>query len=144
MIKKATRRDTERITEMASLLWPDLSRDELFEEMQTFLENEDGAIFLAWEEEELAGFAQVQLRYDYVEGTETRPVGYLEGLFVHESQRRKGIARKLVRACEQWAKEKGCTEFGSDVELDNEDSYAFHLAAGFQEANRIICFAKKI
>lgn len=144
MIKKATRRDAERITEMALLLWPDLSREELLEEMQTFLEEEDGAIFLAWAEDELAGFAQVQLRHDYVEGTETSPVGYLEGIYVHKSQRRKGFAFELVRTCEQWAKERGCTEFGSDVELHNAESYAFHLAAGFREANRIICFAKKI
>ncbi len=26
--------------------------------------------------------AQSQLRYDYVEGTESTPVGYLEGIFV--------------------------------------------------------------
>lgn len=144
MIRKATRRDAERITEMGLLLWPDSSRDKLLEEMQTFLEKEDGAIFLAWEEEELAGFAQVQLRHDYVEGTETSPVGYLEGIYIHQQQRRKGIGQKLVRAGEQWTKEKGCSEFGSDVELDNKESYAFHLAMGFQEANRIICFAKKI
>ena len=30
------------------------------------------------------GFAQCQLRYDYVEGTKTTPVGYLEGIFIKD------------------------------------------------------------
>ena len=42
------------------------------------------------------------------------------------------------------AKEKGCTEFASDCELDNAESLRFHLALGFMEANRIICFRKEL
>ncbi len=44
----------------------------------------------------------------------------------------------------EFGKEKKCTEFASDCELDNEDSLKFHLAMGFEEANRIICFRKEI
>lgn len=50
----------------------------------------------------------------------------------------------LVIACETWAKERGCRKFASDCELSNTQSPAFHLRAGFQEANRIICFTKKL
>lgn len=90
------------------------------------------------------GFAQCQLRRDYVEGTESSPVGYLEGIFVAEEYRHQGVARKLLAACEIWAKEQGCTEFASDCELANTASLRFHLNVGFQEANRIICFTKKL
>lgn len=38
----------------------------------------------------------------------------------------------------------GCTEPASDCELDNDESLAFHLSAGFSEANRVICFAKRL
>ena len=41
-------------------------------------------------------------------------------------------------------KEKDCTEFASDCELTNTESLRFHLKVGFLEANRIICFTKKI
>lgn len=41
-------------------------------------------------------------------------------------------------------RKQGCTEFASDCELDNEASLAFHLKMGFAEANRIICFTKRI
>ena len=45
---------------------------------------------------------------------------------------------------ERWAKEKGCSEFTSDCEIENAESLQFHLAVGFEEANRIICFKKKL
>ena len=90
------------------------------------------------------GFAQCQRRRDYVEGTDSSPVGYLEGIFVREEYRRKGVAKALLAACEAWAKDMGCTEFASDCELTNYESYRFHLALGFLEAGRIICFTKQI
>ena len=93
---------------------------------------------------EAAGFAQCQLRHDYVEGTETSPVGYLEGIYVREADRGKGIARRLLRACENWAKEQGCTEFASDCELTNIEGQGFHRAVGFEEANRIVAYVRKI
>jgi len=79
-----------------------------------------------------------------VEGTETSPVGYLEGIFIEDAYRRKGFAKQLLTACETWAKEQGCTEFASDCELTNTESLKFHLGLGFEEANRVICFKKKL
>lgn len=56
--------------------------------------------------------------------------------------RKAGIQE--LAACEVWAKGQGCTEFASDCELDNAQSLRFHLGAGFTEADRIICFAKRL
>ncbi|MEG2090881.1 aminoglycoside 6'-N-acetyltransferase, partial [Niameybacter sp.] len=102
------------------------------------------SIFLCFDEEQTVGFAQCQLRQDYVEGTQTSPVGYLEGIYIKADYRKRGLAHRLLSACEEWAKLKGCSEFASDCELDNEDSLKFHLSTGFDEANRIICFNKKL
>ena len=90
------------------------------------------------------GAAVCSLRHDYVESCESSPVGYLEGISVKEAYRRQGIAKSLLEECEQWAREKGCREFASDCELTNTDSLRFHLSIGFHEANRIICFSKKL
>ena len=79
-----------------------------------------------------------------MEGTYSSPVGYLEGIFVREEFRHQGIAKQLLFACENWAKEQGCREFASDCELGNTESLRFHLGLGFEEANRIICFVKKL
>ena len=118
--------------------------EDLTAEFAEILETKDAAFFLAREEGRYLGFAQCQLRRDYVEGTESSPVGYLEGIFVEESGRGRGIAKGLLSACEAWTKEQGCMEFASDCELANTDSLNFHLHMGFTEANRVICFTKKL
>ena len=61
-----------------------------------------------------------------------------------ENYRNKGIATQLLQHCELWSKENACTEFASDCEISNAESYVFHMKFGFQEANRIICFKKDI
>ena len=112
--------------------------------MRQLILQDDSNVFLAYQNDEAIGFAQCQLRYDYVEGTSSSPVGYLEGLFVKKEFRKQGFAKKLVVDCENWSKEKGCREFASDCELENEQSLAMHLKLGFVEANRIICFKKDL
>lgn len=125
-------------------LWQEHSLSSLQEEFEKLTEAEDSVCFIKYVGETPIGFAQCQLRRDYVEGTETSPVGYLEGIFILEAYRHHGYARELLQSCEKWSKEKHCTEFASDCELENRDSLNFHLAMGFQEANRIICFLKKL
>ena len=144
MIRKAEIKDLTILAELACQLWPDHTVEEMQGEVADFFAKPDAAFFLAYAEETAIGFAQCQLRHDYVEGTNSSPVGYLEGIYVADGNRKQGIARELLSACESWAKEKGCTEFASDCELDNSQSLQFHLIVGFEEANRIICFTKKI
>ena len=144
MIRKATPYDRDALVDMALLLWGHHDAAELRDELEALLSDKEAAIFIASDGENEIGFAQAQLRHDYVEGTHSSPVGYLEGIFVREAYRERGVARALVEACEAWAKEKGCAEFASDCELTNEQSRAFHLRVGFQEANRIICFTKQL
>ena len=136
--------DMDELVDLALALWPDHSRKEMAAEFAPLLAAGDAAIF-GWQEEgHWVAFAQCQLRHDYVEGCGTSPVGYLEGIFVREPLRGKGVARALLAQCQAWAKEQGCREFASDCELSNEDSLRFHLATGFQEAGRIICFTKRL
>ena len=143
-IEKVQQRHLNAVTNLALKLWPAHDYEELRQEMGETLSQPDAAFFLAFDEETPVGFAQCQLRRDYVEGTESSPVGYLEGIFVAEDYRRQGIARALLRACENWSKDQGCSEFASDCELTNTESLMFHLKLGFLEANRIICFTKKL
>ncbi|MCH5349391.1 MAG: GNAT family N-acetyltransferase [Oscillospiraceae bacterium] len=125
-------------------MWTETTVQELIEEFTDLISKEDAQLLLKYDQNTPVGFAQCQLRYDYVEGTETSPVGYLEGIFIAEEYRHKGYAKELLSECEKWAKEKGCTEFASDCETDNDSSFNFHMALGFEEANRIICFTKKL
>lgn len=144
MIRKATKEDVTCVAGMAGILWGSNSLEQLVGEFEIVLENEECAVYLYCIDNMPIGFAQCGLRYDYVEGTESSPVGYLEGIFIQEEYRRKGHARDLLAECEKWARQKGCSEFASDCESDNGVSLDFHMNMGFTEANRIICFIKRL
>ena len=85
MIKKAGSNDLETLAKLASEMWHNHSINELINEFSEIMINGKSQFFLKYENEFPIGFAQCQLRYDYVEGTSTSPVGYLEGIFVKES-----------------------------------------------------------
>ncbi len=144
MIRKATTDEALCVAKLAIQMWEDNTLEGLTEDLAEIIANPESAVFLLYEGEAAIGFAQCQLRHDYVEGTDSSPVGYLEGIFVEEAYRNKGYAKDLLRQCESWAKEMGCTEFASDCELENTGSLAFHLKMGFEEANRVICFTKRL
>lgn len=144
MIYRATEEHAAIVAQLAIRMWEDNEQEKLTQEFRELLSGDASAVFLLSVDGQNVGFAQCQLRHDYVEGTESSPVGYLEGIFVCEPYRRKGLAQELLAKCEAWAREKGCTEFASDCELDNISSYKFHLGMGFEEANKIVCFTKKL
>lgn len=143
-IKKAVIEDIDTVTKLASELWNSHTYGELSEEYKAILLSEKDIVFFAFDGEKPAGFAHCSLRNDYVVGTSGGAVGYLEGIYIIPEYRKKGLAKTFVEYGEEWARKQGCKEFASDCELDNSGSYNFHIAVGFEEANRIICFKKKI
>ena len=144
MIRQAQLSDLEALTELARLLWPGDDREGLAQEFTKTLLSDESAVFLCETGTMAIAFGICQLRHDYVEGTKSNPVGYLEGVYVRKAYRCSKVATDLLKRCEEWAKAKGCTEFASDCELTNDISIVFHKTAGFSEANRIVCFTKKI
>ena len=144
MVKQAKPGDAMTLAELAMKLWKGHSIKELSKMFDDLISGDNAVCFLQYVDGKAIGFAQCRLRYEYVEGTDSSPVGYLEGIFVEDAYRKHGHAKTLLRACEAWAKEKHCTEFASDCELENDDSLRFHTAMGFEVANRIICFRKDI
>lgn len=144
MIKRAKIEDANVLAALAIQMWKDNDLKDLEKEFCKLTMNGDAACFLKYVEDKPIAFAQCGLRHDYVEGTESSPVGYLEGVFVSEGYRKQGFAAELLSECEKWAREKGCTEFASDCEIGNIDSLRFHMALGFEEVNRIVCFRKAL
>src|SRR5437667_6595225 len=78
----------------------------------------------------------------HADGCDTSPVGYVEGWYVDADVRRHGDGRRLIRTAERWARERGCTEMGSDCLLENEVSLRAHLAIGYEERERLIHFRR--
>ena len=90
------------------------------------------------------GFIEIALRSDYVNGTRSSPVAFLEGIYVTPLARKLGVAKALVQAGELWARERGCVEFASDAAIDNQISHAMHRALGFAETQRVVFFRKAL
>jgi len=131
--------------ELRAALWPQAAEEHV-REMTAMLEQPDEfAAFGHFERNAgLAGFLEASLRYDYVEACSTTPVGYLEGVYVRPEFRRRGVARALVKAAENWARSRGCREMASDSPLDNAVGQAAHEAIGYQEVGRIVCYRKSL
>ena len=142
MIIPVSKENEEVWAGLCVALWPDDHTIESFiqERCTGDLENE----FLFFIQDEAVAFISLSLRHDYVEGTETSPVGYLEGIYVKPEHRKQGIARQLVEFGKTWSAEKECTEFASDCLIENEDSRKFHNKVGFNEANVCVHFIMNI
>jgi molybdopterin synthase catalytic subunit/predicted N-acetyltransferase YhbS len=91
----------------------------------------------------LGGFVDASLR-PMADGCRTSPVGYLEGWYVDEDARRQGVGGALVRAAEEWARARGCTEMASDCLGWNHVSFTAHQHLGYATAEREITFHKAI
>ncbi len=126
---------------MRALLWPDEWLPDL-DEARALLEKADLLFLVARENNRRVGFAEASIRHDYVNGCETSPVVFLEGIYVRPEDRKRGVARALCDAVARWGRERGCTEFASDALLENVDSHAMHRALGFEETERVVYFRK--
>jgi aminoglycoside 6'-N-acetyltransferase I len=89
-------------------------------------------------------FAEAALRRDYVNGCDTSPVAFVEGLYVTPEVRQQGIASALIDAVAAWGRAMDCTEMASDADIAHLASHAFHRAAGFVETERVVYFRKAI
>ena len=91
----------------------------------------------------LCGFVEIGSR-TYAEGCKSTPVAFLEGWYVDPDVRRTGIGSALIHAAEAWAVAHGYSEMASDTELANDVSLSAHLALGYEEVERQICFRKRL
>jgi aminoglycoside 6'-N-acetyltransferase I len=122
-------------------LWPDCPPERHRLEVAQILTSR-GIVALAFMNEEPAGFAEVSVRGDHVEGTQSSPVPYLEAWYVRSAHRRRGVGRALIAFVERWAGLEGFSKLASDAELNNSHSIALHSRLGFREVGRSVHFVK--
>jgi aminoglycoside 6'-N-acetyltransferase I len=67
---------------------------------------------------------------------------FLEGIFVREEFRRRGIGARLMAYAEEFVAARGFTEIGSDTDIANRASHAAHRSWGFVETERVVYFRK--
>jgi aminoglycoside 6'-N-acetyltransferase I len=145
--RSVTAADSSEWRRMRHALWPDGSLAQHQQDIDRYFSGdrrEPAEVLLALDADAaVVGFAELSIR-NIVDGCSTDRVAYLEGWYVGPEFRQRGIGRALMRAAEQWATLQGCTEFGSDSDIDNGVSHAAHLRLGFEETGRVRTFRKKL
>ena len=115
-IRHARPNDTEMWERMRCDMWPD-GREDHGSEIADFFAGmrvEPEAVLVAeGADGHLVAIAELSIRTNLPSRLGQR-VGYVEGLFVVPEARGQGIARALLQASREWARQQGCTGFASD------------------------------
>ena len=149
-VRQANVSDSAEIAEMCALLWPDTTAAEHRIETEQLLKTKmcgtlPSTIFVSDDVNgRITGFLLVDLRSHADGCNPTRPVGFVEGWFVLEEHRRRGIGSAMMRAAEDWARSLGCKEMASDTWIDERNSLKAHQALGFEVVDRCIHFRKSL
>jgi aminoglycoside 6'-N-acetyltransferase I len=143
VIRRACPDDRAKWAELRRQLWPLCPDSRHRLEIDQLLKN-GALVVVASAGGELVGFAEVSIRVDHVEGTANSPIPYLEGWYVAEAHRRRGIGRAILVFVERWAMERGFREIASDAEVANEAAIGLHARLGFAEVGRTVHFVKTL
>ncbi len=145
-VRPVNESDMEEWARLRQLLWPSADGEHAREAAAFFRSprSNPAEVFLAVDVGgHIGGFAEVSIRRE-ASGCQLGRVGFLEGWYVEEPFRRSGVGAALVAAAEEWSQAHGCSEFASDTDIHNERSIAAHLALGFEEVERLVCFRKAL
>jgi aminoglycoside 6'-N-acetyltransferase I len=109
-------------------LWPDESVETHHKELNEFLERGNFWGFVAeLSDGTAAGFAEVAIR-DYANGSVSRPVAFLEGIWIRQQFRRPRLGARLLQTVESFLVSRGFAELGADAFIDDRESR--HMRAG--------------
>ncbi len=142
-IRLAQNADLAAWTRLRCELWPDCPAERHALETAQLVTG-GAAIALAEVRDEIVGFAELSIRSDHVEGTSISPVPYLEGWYVSQPHRGRGIGKALVGFLEEWARSRGFRELASDAEAGNSEGIRRHRELGFREVGSSVHFVKTL
>ena len=80
----------------------------------------------------------------YVNGCDTSPVAFVEGIWVRENYQKQGVGRLLIAKAEDWAYSLSAKELASDTRIESDHSIHAHKSWGFVETERVVYFKKKL
>jgi len=149
-IRSAELSDLDQLAAMCEALWAKSSAEEHAQELKLILAGKAAltmpiAIFVAVATSgRLAGFVEVDLRSHADGCNPSQPVGYIEGWYVAEDHRRRGIGKKLLTAAEEWARGYKCMEIASDALINNDLSQRAHESLGYEVVDRCVHYRKKL
>ena len=150
-IRPAQPSDIPQLAPMLHALWPQSSDDHHAHELSLILGGRASSvvtlpitIFVAETNRKLVGFVEVDLR-SHADGCDPKqPVGYIEGWYVAETHRHRGVGKRLIAAAEAWARSHNCVEMASDALIDNHTSQRAHETLDFEVVDRCVHYRKRL
>jgi len=151
-IRPAHLSDVDQLAHLLAALWPKSPAEEHAQELRLLLGGKAALVLtmpltiLVAEASDgrLIGFLEVDLRSHADGCNPSQPVGYIEGWYVAEDYRHRGIGRKLLAEAEDWARSHNCVEMASDAIIDNELSQRAHEALGYELVDRCVHYRKRL
>jgi len=131
-------------TQLALLLFPESSFEEEASLHKKILASKNEVGLLYQQGGRYLGFMNLCIRNNYVNGTDTSPVLFVEAIYVLPGYRHQGIGKEFIKYAEKYAKDREITQIASDCYIDNSLSERFHRSCGFVEKERVICFVKNV
>jgi GNAT superfamily N-acetyltransferase len=120
--------DTARLAELMSQLGHPVTAEELAKRLTYWLTDPVGRILIAERDEQVVGCLSIH-RIPYLERT-----GWwarIETLVVDSGARRTGVARSLVHAAEEMAREWGCLAVELTSARYRDAAHSFYQQAGY-------------
>jgi aminoglycoside 6'-N-acetyltransferase I len=143
-IRRIVEGDRSEWVRLRDALWPGSLSDHDVETRKYFQSGLDlPVVFVADLDGRLVGFLELDYR-KYAPGCASSPVPFIEGWYVEPAMRGRTIGRALVEAAEAHARASGHVEIASDAELENADGIDAHLAVGYEEVERVVCFRRSL
>ena len=151
-IRLAQASDLEQLARLCEALWPQSSAEDHAQELRLILGGKADlvltmplTIFVAeGSDGMLVGFLEVDLRSHADDCNPSQPVGYIEGWYVFEDHRHRGVGRMLLVNAEDWARSHRCVEMASDAVIENELSQRAHEALGYEVVDRCVHYRKRL
>jgi len=143
-IREIVERDRADWVRLRDGLWPGSLSDHDVETRDYFASLPEVPVILVAEAEgRLVGFLELDYR-KYAPGCRSSPVPFIEGWYVEPAWQGQGIGRALVDAAEARARAAGHDEIASDAEAINAAGIAAHVALGYEEVERVVCFRRSL
>ena len=136
MIRPANERDAEALARLAGELGYPSTRDEIIERLSLLRAISDNEV-LVFED-------KAWIHVAIGTSLETGRVAEIRGLVVTESARSKGIGEKLVRAAEEWARERGMNRLRVRTNINRTRTHAFYERCGFALAKTSRVYEKQL
>jgi aminoglycoside 6'-N-acetyltransferase I len=143
VIREARAADRAAWAAMRKALWPEEDEAAHALGIDAVLARGNAWGFIAEGDNVPVGFAEVAIR-PYANGCDSQPVAFLEGIWVAEWVRHRGIGKQLIAHIEGFLIARGFHELGSDTPLDNLASQDAHRGWGFAETERVVYFRKPL